>query len=620
MRPTFDLLFKDGIENAVKVFRGIELDAILSKVANEGYTSIAQALFREARQAEKEEDFCRSAILMLFERVCWTHVSSTKRGRASDENIVGSESGQASQEEISDLEILFLKEIVEYVENLFLKGKIANLIWKNDGHREVRFALLAIDSYTSIPLDADSWFDDGQECFERAIDLCRRLGKATRDRLPQIESSLIEALEEASAERGFYGYLLAETLMSTGLAKGQMELVAGRLRALAQQFSEGGNFLAAGQHYSASAKWLRMLGDEEKRVEVIVLEGEMFEKESKARLESEDPSYRVAAGFLEDAVQIYRRIPRSHRKHHQVDQKILELRKLINEYNPKAMSELKTIQVPGVDVSEIIEHSRFSVSGLPWLQALKSFADLHRTDVEELRRIATVTKSQFPLQDLFSRVYLGPDGRVVSKNPGSDASTSSEREEAEIYARMIELPYRITVSVAVQSKLLPALSVLRQEHSFVDEDFVDIARQSPIVPKGREVVYGRALSLGFNEDFMVAIYLLAPQVEHLVRFHLEAAGVITTGLSQSGVETKNSLGTLIKLRETKEVLGEGLTFEIDALFCNPLGSNLRNHIAHGMLDDQEHFTYDAVYAWWLGFKLAFDSYWQSFHLDFANTD
>ena len=78
-----------------------------------------------------------------------------------------------------------------------------------------------------------------------------------------------------------------------------------------------------------------------------------------------------------------------------------------------------------------------------------------------------------------------------------------------------------------------------------------------------------------------------------------------------GIETENGLSALIDLPQTTAIFGEDLTYEIKALFCDQLGPNLRNNIAHGLLEDQQADSIDSVYAWWLGLKLVFNTYWNS---------
>ena len=131
------------------------------------------------------------------------------------------------------------------------------------------------------------------------------------------------------------------------------------------------------------------------------------------------------------------------------------------------------------------------------------------------------------------------------------------------------------------------------------------------MPIGREVLFGRALAHGFNRDFATSIHLLAPQIEHMVRVSLEIAGVSTSHFDKDGIETENGLSALIDLPQTITRFGKDVTYEIKALFCDQMGPNLRNNIAHGLLDDQQANSVEAVYAWWLGLQLVFNTYWYS---------
>jgi hypothetical protein len=54
-----------------------------------------------------------------------------------------------------------------------------------------------------------------------------------------------------------------------------------------------------------------------------------------------------------------------------------------------------------------------------------------------------------------------------------------------------------------------------------------------------------------------------------------------------------------------------LSFEIKALFCDALGPNLRNELAHGLLDDDSFQSIHAIYAWWMGLRLVFNTFWNA---------
>ncbi|WP_369686340.1 DUF4209 domain-containing protein [Photobacterium leiognathi] len=36
-----------------------------------------------------------------------------------------------------------------------------------------------------------------------------------------------------------------------------------------------------------------------------------------------------------------------------------------------------------------------------------------------------------------------------------------------------------------------------------------------------------------------------------------------------------------------------------ALFTNSVGANLRNEVAHGLLNDNAAYSYAPIYAWWM---------------------
>ena len=84
---------------------------------------------------------------------------------------------------------------------------------------------------------------------------------------------------------------------------------------------------------------------------------------------------------------------------------------------------------------------------------------------------------------------------------------------------MSRVEYGTLVSIIVQALILPALDVLTLEHRLRTADLINLARRSPIVPIGREVLFGKALAEGFNRDFATSIHLLAPQIEHICVLH-----------------------------------------------------------------------------------------------------
>lgn len=228
-----------------------------------------------------------------------------------------------------------------------------------------------------------------------------------------------------------------------------------------------------------------------------------------------------------------------------------------------------------------------------------------------MREFSEKMLREHPLQALISATRMSRDGRVIAKRPGMGLSNGdSEDTQAAVWAEMVK-HYGMELGLVVQGDIWPALEVLTLEHRLRESDFVAIASGSPIVPKGRERLLGKALFAGYEKDFVAALHLLTPQIEHMVRWHLKAAGIKTTNLDQDGIENENGLSALMDLPEVTQIFGEDLSFELKALLCDAFGPNLRNELAHGLLDHEAcHSTY-AIYAWWFGLKLVFNTFWNA---------
>ena len=59
----------------------------------------------------------------------------------------------------------------------------------------------------------------------------------------------------------------------------------------------------------------------------------------------------------------------------------------------------------------------------------------------------------------------------------------------------------------------------------------------------------------------------------------------------------------MELPEAEQIFGKDLTFEIKSIFTEALGYNLRNNVAHGLLNDDESTSIASIYAWWMILRL-----------------
>jgi hypothetical protein len=136
-------------------------------------------------------------------------------------------------------------------------------------------------------------------------------------------------------------------------------------------------------------------------------------------------------------------------------------------------------------------------------------------------------------------------------------------------------------------------------------DLLPLLTHSPFVPPGREEIFARGLYYGLNGDLMLAAHLLVPQVENSIRIILSNAGAVDTTVKPADkeVEQYKMLGALFREPKAIEVFGEDLVFDLMSLLSEQYGSNLRNDIAHGLLDAPQFHSTTVQYFVWLTLHL-----------------
>lgn len=501
-------------------------------------------------------------------------------------------------EDFTDEDILFFSQIVMDISHNMLKARIADIVWIRN--RSLRFALMAIDSYIMNITNAITMATLGNNCLRRAINLSKTLKNGASDRLEQIVEKIFNALISIKIEDGGLGIWLANLLIDSDIEKSKLLNAAKKLEELTKNFKSANDNFLAQEYANITAKFYNILDDNTKSIEMLVCQAECLEK-----CATDDPSKLSAINFYEKAIQMYRSIPNKERKNYKIDDKITTLRLLITESTKEALLEMNTVESPGIDISAIIKYTEQLVEGKTTQQALLNFVNLSRlADSRALREQSIRHIKKYPLSVLFPTMIIR-DGRVIAKIPG--ISPGEENEDV-IFFKMVQ-NYLTYIGLVVQGKILPAKNILYLEHCICKNDIYLIVKNSPAVPLGRELLITKALYAGFENDFITYIHLGIPQFENIVRFYLKENGVITSRIDQYGVESENSLKALVNLPEMVKIFGEDLTFEIKALLCSPVGPNLRNETAHGLIGEDKCYSIYSIYSWWLMFKIVFNSFW-----------
>jgi len=127
---------------------------------------------------------------------------------------------------------------------------------------------------------------------------------------------------------------------------------------------------------------------------------------------------------------------------------------------------------------------------------------------------------------------------------------------------------------------------LRSEKNLKVEDFVSIFRNSEFINEDDLAFFHTAADRYLAGDLISAIHILIPRIEQIIRKILRKAGVNTTALLE-GAMRERLLGELLRAPEVVEVLSLPLARLLRATLSEEWGLNLRNRVAHGLINEAE---------------------------------
>lgn len=502
--------------------------------------------------------------------------------------------------DFADADIAVLVEIAELIPSLILRSRVLDVvaIVGDAALRPTRHAAqlqaLADHGVTSGAMThaAEQW--------DRGLAVGVRFRGVASVQLEEIERQLVEAAA-TSADGGLA--LSAARMLGNHRLGGQH---AAAIAAHLAGHAEGIESIAAQHTLEVAAEWYRRASDSEAAEDAI------FAIVQRLIAEAEATEAFRASIHLEMALKILRTLPRAARERLGASDLPSELARRIRESGAAAIGQMKVFATESGDLGDHIANLLAAVRSDDPVESVRRFANIQSfASLSTARTEAEQRERQFPLASLFGRRTLSPDGRTVYRSPASSDATIYG-EKASIWEGMIQ-HYQLRINLIGGIVLPRAWRQLSTDHRLHIGDFQTLVAGSAIVPSSHEGVFARGLHYGYSGDFGAAVHLLVPAIEALVRLHLANAGERTSAISVDGNENEIGLSALMENERAVGIFGEDVAFELRALLCGPIGPNLRNEVAHGLIGDAVFSSSVSVYLWWLTLKLVFMPYWNALH-------
>ncbi len=256
---------------------------------------------------------------------------------------------------------------------------------------------------------------------------------------------------------------------------------------------------------------------------------------------------------------------------------------------PKNMAVIKTKK----DVSETLHLINKLFAGLSvqeYVIRLAQCVSFYKK--EELKNNVLNSKTDF-VSKLFGAAYKDSNGQTIVKLPPLDIN-NPEKDE-----RLIELymfsEARMQEEFVGSNYLKRIIQMLNKEHSFTEEDLKFLVENNPIIPTDRERIILKAVYEGLKGNIYLALHILAPQLENIFRNIAESVGSIVITLKDEGTSQKKTLSSIFDLPELLECYDNDILFLFKGLLNEKAGSNIRNEIAHGVMDESTGNSGTSIY-------------------------
>ena len=215
--------------------------------------------------------------------------------------------------------------------------------------------------------------------------------------------------------------------------------------------------------------------------------------------------------------------------------------------------------------------------------SLKAYMGLLKREREEGRSIA----------HLIQITQVNAEGKATAVR-----KSISDQDQNAMYVEVVNR-VRQSQSMAAVGAILPCLRAFSAAHPLREEDVFILIADSPFVSQDRQLTIARAIHAGFEQDWLVVVHLIPPQIEHIIRMIFSSNNIVVSGLDAQGVQREFDLNTLLWMPEAEQILGADTLLDLRTLLIHSFGANLRNRMAHGLMNDVELTRTEIAYLWWL---------------------
>jgi hypothetical protein len=520
-------------------------------------------------------------------------------------------------EDIKDEYLDFLAEIVDEVSDPELKAKIAEILWVKRG--DYRSGLLAVEAYVESAKqleESQKWIEDPRKwkSYFDKIKILLRLALKINYKLEIVVEYIEDFLNRYQGEDSLWLSIKLHKLLQdekniNPLRKKQL-LNTAKYAALAEKgaiFQESSKeWDKARNYWEIKAEWHRIEKNVEKAYTARMLAAETYIKEAEDSLTTQPTPYSKASHYLQKAFEAFEKLKSQSTEEERaaINTRLEEIHKRLLEYQQKSSNELITISSE-FNISAEVELARSQVKGKEFPEAILVLASL--TTPPKVSYLRQSVEDPASLSGLFQIKINNDQSKVVARQNREEAITFGMYVKAVAYQKLYAQAFIEQARYQIFSEHIIQKS---EENKIKETDLLPLVLNNPFVPPGREKLFIKGLYAGLIGDFITSTHILIPQIENSVRYLLSNRGAITSGIDNknNGIQQEDNLNKTLfpsKYPQITSIFDEDTLFDLQGLLIEKSGSNLRNRMAHGLINDNDFSSPIFSYLWWVTLRLCF---------------
>ncbi len=463
-----------------------------------------------------------------------------------------------------------------------LRARIADILWTQEG--DYHDAIVAAQSYTELFV---KWFSE--ENGMKSLDIARRavcISKQINNQslYNNICQAVYNALIELSDEDYFLSLRLLEILISYNY--GDQKLFIPILDTIIENSQN--DVTKTEQAYQLEEGCYRNLKDSDGVKQCKVLLADYYMNFGETTFRQSTQGAFKAQNFFKKAIDLYRENGEP-LKAENVHKRLIEIQKDI----PNQMASIEF----ELNVDDVYKYIDDNFKGLTFEESIIRLAQLvtfYKKD--DLKKDILDELQERRLTQLVTQSVYNKYGQiVVTINPLDPDNPEGDKDLLDKHINQ-----RLKEECSIEGDLFIRLYLKKIRQTFdinqVSLDF--LVENNAIIPNGREKIFSSALFMILNEDYYEAMHILAPQMETLFRNVAKQVGGLTEYFDNDDSQKEKALGSIFDLPDLKDSYDNDILYLFKALLDEPSGGNIRNDIAHGLVDEEDASS--GIYLYFAG--------------------